>query len=133
MSAIAIQLGGSLLAVLLLALLARQLGLGGDVRIRDQDHARRLACEAEWGFEAVEVGLDRAGIGALLRDDQGRVLLLRRHGAHFAARQVESHKGIRLDRNFITIPACGPNFAGLTLDLGVMAQTWAGSLRRLGG
>jgi hypothetical protein len=130
--ALAIQLGGSLLAVLLLWALAHTFGLGGDVRIRDEDHARRLAHEAEWGFDCVEVGLDRAGIGALIRDSQGRVMLLRRHGVHFAARLIESHQGIRLNQNFITIPPCGPRFAGLTLDLGAKSQTWAASLRRLG-
>ena len=85
MSTLALQLfgllGGSLVAVLLLAAIAWKLGLGGDIRIRSEDQARQLAGEAIWGFDAVAVGLDRAGIAALLRDGQGRVMLLRRHGA----------------------------------------------------
>ena len=125
------QLGGSLVAVLLLAAIAWKLGLGGDIRIRSEDQARQLAGEAIWGFDAVAVGLDRAGIAALLRDGQGRVMLLRRHGAHFAARLIESHSGVRLDRNFLTITAAEPSFAAVTLDLGANAQVWAGSLRRL--
>jgi hypothetical protein len=40
---IVLNLAGSLVAVLALAWLARWLGLGGDVRIRDADHARALA------------------------------------------------------------------------------------------
>ncbi len=131
MSAIAIQLAGSLVAILLLALLAHKLGLGGDVRIRDEDQARRLAGEAMFGFEAVDVGLDRAGIGALLRDASGRVMLLRRHGAHFAARLLESHESIRLDRNFLIIRTGERSFGTVTLDLREEAQAWAGALRRV--
>jgi len=126
-------LGGSLAAVLLLAAMAWKLGLGGDVRIRNEDEARRLAREAIWGFEAAEVGLDRAGIGALLRDYTGRIMLLRRHGAHFAARLLDSHEGIRLDRNFLVISTGERAFGTVTLDLREEAQTWAGMLRRLGG
>jgi hypothetical protein len=128
----AIQLLGSLVAVLLLAVVAWKLGLGGDMRIRTEDEARRLAREAIWGFEAAEVGLDRAGIGALLRDYTGRVMLLRRHGAHFAARLLESHEGIRLDRNFLIISTGERAFGTVTLDLREDAQAWAGTLRRLG-
>ena len=135
MSTLALQLfgllGGSLVAVLLLAAIAWKLGLGGDIRIRSEDQARQLAGEAIWGFDAVAVGLDRAGIAALLRDGQGRVMLLRRHGAHFAARLIESRSGVRLDRNFLTIAAGEASFGAVTLDLGANAQVWAGSLRRL--
>ena len=132
MSLIAIQLLSSLAAVLLLAACAWRLGLGGDVRIRDESEARQLAQEAIWGFEAVAVGLDRAGIGALLRDAAGRVMLLRRHGVHFAARLLESHEGIRLDRNFLVIATGERAFGTVTLDLREEAQAWAGTLRRLG-
>jgi hypothetical protein len=127
-----IQLGASLAAILLLAWVCRKLGLGGDVRLRDEAEARRLAGEALCGFEAAELALDRAGIGALLRDGQGRVLLLRRHGAHFAARLLDSHAHARLDRNFLTIGTGEKTFGSVTLDLGEQAQIWAGSLRHLG-
>jgi hypothetical protein len=128
-----ILLGAALLGVSLLALVAWSLGLGGDVRIRNPEQARKLAEAAVYGFDAVDVALDRAGIGALLRDAGGRVMLLRRHGAHFAARLLDSHTGTRLDRNFLTIGAGDRHFGSITLDLGAQAQVWAGSLRRLGG
>lgn len=132
MTIIAIQLGASLAAILLVAWLVGKLGLGGDVRIRDADEARRLANEAIYGFEAIGIGLDRAGIGALLSDAAGRVMLLRRHGAHFAARLLTSHEGIRLDRNFLVIATGERSFGTVTLDLREEAQAWAGALRRLG-
>ncbi len=119
-------------AILLLWLMALKLCLGGDIRLRTEDQASQLAHEAVWGFEASEIVLDRAGIGALLRDSSGRVMLLRRHGAHFAARLLDSHGGIQLDRNFLTIGTGERLFGKVTLDLGPQAQVWAGSLRRLG-
>ncbi len=128
-----LQLGASLAAILLLAWGCQKLGLGGDIRIRDAAEARRLAREAVCGFEAADLALDRAGIAALLRDRQGRVMLLRRHGAHFAARLLDSHAFARLDRNFLTIGSGEAAFGSVTLDLGDQAQVWAGSLRRLGG
>ncbi len=84
------------------------------------------------GFEAEDLALDRAGIGALLRDRMGRVMLLKRHGAHFAARLLDSHSHARLDRNFLTIGSGESTFGKVTLDLGDKAQVWASSLRRLG-
>lgn len=132
MTAQLIQQAVSLAAILLLAWGCRMLGLGGDVRLRDEAEARKLAGEALYGFEATELALDRAGIGALLRDGQGRVMLLRRHGAHFAARLLDSHAFARLDHNFLTIGTGEKTFGSVTLDLGGRAQVWAGSLRRLG-
>ena len=131
MIALALQFGGSLAAILLLAWLARRLGLGGDPRLRDPGEAKRLAGDALYGFEAQEVVLDRAGIGALLRDSAGRVMLLRRHGARWAGRLLESHATVRLDRSFMTIATRDKAFGAVTLDLGDQAQVWAESLRRL--
>lgn len=127
-----IQAGASLIAILALAWFSRRLGLGADVRIRDESHARQLATEAVCGFEPADLALDRAGIGALLRDSKGRVMLLRRHGARFAARLLDSHADARLDRNFLTIGNGESTFGKVTLDLGDKAQVWASSLRRLG-
>lgn len=126
------QIGASLAAILLLAWLCSWLQLGDDVRIAGENHARRLAAEALCGFAPSELALDRAGIGALLRDDSGRVMLLRRHGAHFAARLLDSHAFARLDRNLLTIGTGEKTFGTITLDLGDKAQVWASSLRRLG-
>lgn len=127
-----VQLGGSLVAIMLLAWLAGMLGLGGDVRLRDKGEAVALARTAICDFTPVDIILDRAGIGALLRDGEGRVMLLRRHGVHFAARLITNHEGSRLDRNLLTVATGDRFFGSVTLDLGPEAQTWAGSLRRLG-
>jgi hypothetical protein len=126
-----LRLGGSLLAIFALAGLAWKLRLGGDLRIRDGAHAQELAEEAMHGFEAVDIAIDRAGHAALLRDADGHVLLLRRHGAHFAARLLTCHAHARLDRHQLVVRTAEKRFGEVTLDLGPQAQYWAASLRRL--
>lgn len=129
---IAIQLVASVVLVLLVSWLAAALKLGNDVRLKGEAEARELAATAVCGFDPVDLALDRAGIGALLRDSRGRVMLLRRHGAQFAARILDSHAFARLDRNFLTVGTGEKAFGQVTLDLGDKAQVWAASLRRLG-
>lgn len=130
--AIAVQLAGSLVAILLVAWLARWMGLGGDARLRSREAAISIARLAVPGFKAQDIALDRAGIGALLRDDRDRVLLIKRHGSHFAARLLDSHEGTQLNRHFLTVSTGERLFGTVTLDLGPDAQVWASSLRRLG-
>lgn len=130
---LAIQLAGSLVAILVLAWVAHRLRLGGDARIRSEDDARALADEAIHGFDPVEIAIDRAGMGALCRDRNGRVLLLRRHGSHFASRLLDSHAHARLNRSFLTLATSDRTFGSVTFDLGDQAPSWAASLRRVGG
>jgi hypothetical protein len=121
----------SLAAILALAWLCRRRGRGGDVRIRDADHARALANEALFGFEPVEIAVDRAGIGALLRDAGGRQMIVRRHGARFVGRLLDPAIEARLDRGFLTVATGEPGAAPVTLDLGERAQFWAAGFRHL--
>lgn len=116
-----IVLAGSLAAVLALAGIAYWLGLGGDTRL-DREAAENLV--AEQGFEAIETVLDRAGMAALARDARNRVMLVRRHGAHFVAHLVADASAARLDHRFLTL-------GKTTLDLGENAGIWAAHLRRL--
>ena len=126
-----IQMGASLAAILALAWIALRLGLGGDARIRDEAHLRELADEALDGFDPVEIAIDRAGLAALARDAEGRIMLLRRHGAHFASRLLDGHSHVRLDRHFLVVGTSDRRFGEITLDLGDTAPAWAASLRRL--
>lgn len=125
------KFAASTVSILALAGLAHWLGLGGDQRIRDADHARFLAGQAVDGFEATDLALDKAGIGALLRDAGGRQLLLRRHGAAWVGRLLDSRVEARLDRDSLTIGTGEPTFGKITLRLGDAAQVWAAGLRRL--
>lgn len=125
------RVAASLAAILFLAWVARQMKLGGDIRIRDEVHARQLADEVLCGYEPVDIALDKAGIGALLRDAQGRQMVLRRHGAHFAGRILDRSTESRLDQNFLTIGTSDRQFGKVTLNLGDKAQIWAAGLRRI--
>ena len=128
----AIQLAASLAAILALAWLTGWLGLGGDERIRDAEHARELAHHVHYGFEPTDVAIDRAGMGALLKDKDGRQLLIRRHGTHFAGRLLDANTEAQLDRSLLTIGA-DKRFGQFTLDLGDDAPVWAAGLRGLRG
>ncbi len=128
---LAVKLGGSLIAILLLAWLAKILKLGGDARLQNEDHARRIASESLCGFHPTEIGLDRAGYGALAKDARNRHMLIRSHGSKFVARMLQPATSARLDQNFLMIDVGEIDFAPVTLNLGPAAQFWASGLRHI--
>ena len=127
-----IQTGVSLVAVLFVAWLVKAMGLGADPRIADADHAIRLAEEAEAGFGGIEVARDRAGFAALVRNVEGRLLLVRAHGNHFAARSVDASVVARLDKDFLILTTPDRTFGSVTLQLGKEAGMWASRMREIG-
>ncbi len=131
MTAELFKLAGSIAAILLVAWLARFWKLGGDVRIRSEKQAREIAYETLCGFEPVDIAIDKAGIAALLRDANGRHLLIRRHGVLWAGRLLDHHNESRLDQNFLTVGTGEKTFGSVTLDLGARAPAWAAGLRHL--
>lgn len=126
-----IQLGASLVAVFFIAWLVKRIGLGADPRIQDADHAIRLAEEAEAGFGGTEVARDRAGFAAIVRNADGRMMLVRAHGNHFAARAVDAATVGRLDKDFLTLATPEKTFGAVTLQLGKDAGMWASRMRDL--
>jgi hypothetical protein len=126
-----LKLAGSIAAILFIAWLARFLRLGGDVRIRSEEQAREIANETCSGFDPVEIAIDKAGIAALLRDAEGRHLLVRRHGVQWAGRLLDRHNDSRLDQNFLTVGTGEKTFGSVTLNLGSQAPHWAAGLRHL--
>lgn len=131
MTAELLKLAGSIAAILFIAWLARFWKLGGDVRIRSEDQAREIANEAYCGFDPVDIAIDKAGIAALMRDADGRHLLVRRHGAQWAGRLLDHHNEARLDQNFLTIGTGEKTFGSVTLHLGAQASHWVAGLRHL--
>lgn len=131
MTAELLKLGGSIAAILFIAWFARFLRLGGDVRIRSEEQAREIANETCCGFDPVEIAIDKAGIAALLRDAEGRHLLVRRHGVQWAGRLLDRHNDSRLDKNFLTVGTGEKTFGSVTLNLGSQASHWAAGLRHL--
>lgn len=80
-------LAGSLAAVLLLALAAHLLRLGG-ARLADEAEARDVAEASFADFEAERIWLDIDGQAAVVRSKDGSLALVRRHGARFLARKA---------------------------------------------
>lgn len=119
--------------VLLTAAIAAWMKLGGDRRIRNEDEARTIASQLVSGFQPTAIALDRAGIGALMKDATGRQLLVRRHGAHFTGRLLDTRTIARLNQNFLTIDTGEPMFDAVTLDLGKQAAIWGAGFRHLQG
>lgn len=126
-----IQVGASLIAILALAWFAKWLGLGGDARITDTDHAKRIAFDTLYGFQAVDAAIDRAGYSALVKDGANRHALIFKLGAHFVARMVCPPIEGRLDQKFLTIDLAEQGIAPVTLNLGDAAQYWAAGLRHI--
>jgi len=126
-----IQLGLSLVAVFFVAWLVGKIGLGADPRIVDADHAIRLAEEAEAGFRGTDVARDRAGFAAIVKNDEGRMMLVRAHGNHYAARPVDASVEGRLDKDFLTLTTPEKTFGAVTLQLGKDAGMWASRMRDL--
>ena len=131
MTAVLVQTGASLAAVLFVAWLVGKMGLGDDPRIADADHAFRLAEEAEAGFRGTEVARDRAGFAAIVQNAEGRMMLVRAHGNHFAARPVDASVIGRLDKDFLTLTMPEKTFGAVTLQLGKDAGMWASRMRSL--
>ena len=127
----ALQIAGSLAAILLLFLLAGWLKLGRDVRLLGERQVRELADETWSGFDPAEIGLDSEGRGALAADREGCILLLRPHGAHGAGRLLE--RGASVERNGETLLIKPPDkrFGAVTLDLGAEAAAWEARIRAL--
>ena len=130
MSATLLITCGSLIAILFLAWFSARLGLGGEPRIRDEDHARELADDALCGFTSTDIAIDRNGTAALLRDEAGRVMLLRRHGAHFAARLLEPSATISFERDRVIVAPVDRWFGPAALDFGATAPRWISELSR---
>ena len=117
-----LQLGGSLLAILVLAGIAWALKLGQPRTIDTAERALALAREADTAFDPSEAAVGRDGSAAILADSAGRIMVLRRHGTHFAARVLEPGTPAHSDGDILTIVP----------DLGPEAQAWASRIEALG-
>ena len=80
-------LTGSIAGVVALVLIAWWLGLGGGA-IGGEAEACQAAEDNQYGFAAEAAIVSADGKAALVRGRDGSVLLLKVHGAHFAARRL---------------------------------------------
>ncbi len=126
-----IQFAVSLIAVLALAWLAHRLRLGPSPKLEDEHAARLAADAASPGFDPVQVALDRERRGALLRDGQGRVLLLRPHGAHFAGRVLGPLASARVEGEEIVVDTAERRYGAARLRLDD-ASAWVQAIGAIG-
>ncbi|GAA4046088.1 hypothetical protein [Parerythrobacter jejuensis] len=112
-----VQLGGSLIAILLLAGLTAWLKLGASPRLHDESDARRAADQVVSGFEAEEFAIDRDGEGAILRGPNGQIMVLRPHGSHFAGRVLTPEARAQLSGGQLHIHTGERRFGDVFLTL----------------
>ncbi|MGZ8335073.1 MAG: hypothetical protein ACXWU1_00255 [Allosphingosinicella sp.] len=95
-------LAGSLAGVLVLAVVAWLLGLGGGA-IADEAEAMRIAGQAASGFEpeAAIVSGDRRA--AIVRGTDASIVLLKVHGAHVATRRLSRPLAVEMSDGALTI------------------------------
>jgi hypothetical protein len=127
-----VLLSGSLVAIVMMTLTARWLGLGFEPHIVDQDHARLLANEAHFGFQPVDIAISQDGIAALLYERDGRMMIIRPHGNHFVARLIGPPVSCRVDRQKLILSSGETMFGEVVLDLGDQNMPWADKIRRIG-
>ncbi|AUX70739.1 hypothetical protein CHX26_01510 [Porphyrobacter sp. HT-58-2] len=128
------QTAGSLVAILALAGLAWWMRLGPALPLANGDDVRRIAAEIQDGFAPVAIACDEEGAGALARDAQGRIMLIKPHGNRFAGRVLTSGASATLkdypgEFNII-IDSGERHFGRLALTL-PEPEGWAEAINRL--
>ena len=103
----------SLVAIVMLAGAARWLRLGHNMRI-DRDEAVAAAEDALPGFEAKNVIVATDGGGALAVGADGRLALVKRHGARAAVREV-AWPALRVTRSGLEVETGERRFGRVTL------------------
>lgn len=110
------QLGGSLVAILVLAWIARMLRLG-ESRISDATTAAQFA-EAELaGFHAGRAVVGTDGAAALVAGDTG-IAVVKRHGARVAVRRLVPPLSLRVAIEGVTVDT-GERLFGAVVLFGV--------------
>ena len=118
-------LGGSLAAILALAGIAWALRLGEPLRIDDPNHAKALAREADTAFAPAEAAVCEEGGAAIVADAAGRIMVLRRHGAHIAGRVLDPGASARVEHGTLTVVPTDRTYGPVALKLSEHAQSWA--------
>ena len=109
----ATQLVGSLIAIVVLAWVARLLKLG-ESRISDPARAAEFAEQALAGFRAGRAIVATDGAAALVAGDAG-IALLKRHGARVAVRRLIPPLHLRIAVEGVTVESGERLFGPVTL------------------
>ncbi len=126
-----LQFGGSLVAIVLLAWLASALKLGGKPKLANHSEAARAAGEVADGFAPIESAIARDGAGALLKDAQGQIMLLKPHGVHFAGRILSEEASATTSDTMLIVDTGEARFGSVRLALDD-ADIWVAAINQLG-
>lgn len=125
-----VQTAGSLAAILALAGLAWWLKLGGAPTLADEAALRRAADEVADGFEVADYALSHDRTAALVRDSQGRIMIIRRHGNRFAGRILGTGACASVTDAGLSVDCGERRFGPVHLDLDE-PQAWADVINQL--
>lgn len=126
-----VQSAGSLVAILALAALARWLKLGGHPGLSDEAMLRRAAEEIVDGFEVTDFSLAADRTAALVRDPEGRMMLIRLHGSRHVGRILSPLASARAHGNILEVDCREPRFGVTRLEL-EDAEAWAAAINAVG-
>jgi len=122
--------GGSLIAIVVLAGIARWMGLGGNPILRDEESVRAAASEVEDGFAVERVSIARDGKAALALDADGRIMVIKRHGNRFAGRILTRSASAREEVDALIVDCGEAQFGPVRLSL-ADSSAWADRINRL--
>lgn len=125
-----IQSALSLLAIFALFIVARGLKLGGKPRLSDASAARNAAEEVVDGFAATRVSIDRSGTAALARNEDGHIMIIKRHGNRFAGRVLSDAARVREEVDGLVVDVGETQFGAVRLSLEDPGY-WADAINRL--
>jgi len=116
-SPILLQFIGSLLAIGILTMIAHLLKLGPAPKLVSEQDARRAADQVHGGFRAVDISIDQAGNGAILRSADGQIMLLRPHRSHFAGRILPRDARLNVSEDTLIIDSAEKPFGTAQLQI----------------
>jgi len=125
-----VQFVGALIAIFALYALARALKLGGKPRLADEKSVMFAAGEVEDGFVAERIAITRQGTAAITSDALGRIMLIKRHGNHFAGRILASEAQVQEEIDAIIVDCGDARFGKVRLSL-ENPSVWVDAINRL--
>ena len=127
-----LQFAGSLVAILLLAWLAKAMRLGPARPLTNRSEIVAAAHEAQDGFLASRIACDSNGKAALAQDRDGRIMLLKSHGSHVAARMLDHRASAVADAALLKVDSGEKRFGVIALSLSEEeAHAWAEAIAGL--
>lgn len=127
-----LQFLGSLVAILALAGLVWWMGLGGQPRLNGEADTRAAANEAVDGYTPAESTIDVHGLGAIMQDGNGRILVLKPHGNKFAGRVLTHGAAAEATDGTLMILSGEQHYGSVVLSV-ENPQTWADRINALEG